>query len=234
MRSEVIRAAQVGVMTWWLNAALAHTEPLDEASPHLLGDVIGMSPDDHRQSWILATGGLRGAGIDHLRLAIVEPGDPLGVAGPAPVTAAAVSAGMALVSDVGGVTFIPDAEIGLWTRVASRRTLTPAGLGTVANARTVMREAMHTLSATFPTVDPDEQVMAELTSYRQFGLPITPYGISERTREIATDSLRVWWLTAITRDFCERSGLPVPTQLRELRPAARRAAAVAFSEVPQA
>lgn len=233
MRSEVQRAADAGTATWWLNAVLAHTQSLDDGLDHLTGDVVGLNGQGHRQSWSSAVGALRTSSVTAVRLAIVEPGDPVGIPGPALVTQAAVNSGVALVSDSSALTLIPDPVTGVWRALASTASATPRPLGTLSESRSLLREAMHELTTAFPTLEPDETALAGLAQFRQFAGPVPPQGISLRAREVATDALRVWWLSGLARELSERRGVTVPPSLRHLRAGARRAAAVAFSEPPR-
>jgi hypothetical protein len=173
--------------------------------------------------------------VTQVRLRLVEPGDPMGLPGPPEVTRLAVAAGAGLVGGDrqtdGMVTLVPVHEANRW--VAYESAARPAGvtpLGTLGESRQLMRECMADLTAALPGLDPDDEALAQITRLRAFAGPHPAPGVDPGAARLAGDALRVWWLTIIAADLAERRDLAVPEGLRELRPLARRAASVAFSE----
>lgn len=221
---------------WWLNALLSQTCSPDDAAGAVEWSVRGFTPAGTPPiSGTALVGALRARRVERLALAIVEPGDPVGLPGPPEVTRAAVAAGLAAVAGDGTWTLIPAAgDPPLhWAASASIAHADPrAPLGTLGEARGLMREAMAHITRV-AALDPDDEALAGLALYRGFPAPHPPPGIPARAAQVADAALRVWWLTQIAADLAQRRGLPVPAQVRRLRPLSRRAAAVAFSATPQ-
>lgn len=229
--ARVRTVAATGGSVWWLNGVLAHLVAPDEGVRHLTGTVsIGPEPP---VSWLLAIGGLRSRAVSAMELLVVEPGDPLGLPGPADVTRVAVAAGVAVISSDGAWTFVRLGQTARWQGLASTpRPTTASPLGTTGEARTLMRTAMAELTASFTSLDPDDDALAEVASLRNFTVPEAPPTVDPRTAQLADTALRVWWLTGIAERLCQRRGRAVPEQVKHLQPLARRAVAVAFSERP--
>lgn len=225
------RVAAAGQAVWWINAVLDHRVAPDVGVEHLNGTVV-FAPDPP-VPWLLALGNLRSSSVTALQLRVVVPGDPLGLPGPAAVTRAAVAAGLAMVSIDGRLTLIPAGHTDRWHALASTGqagTATP--LGSVAESRTLMRTAMAELTASFTSLDPDDEALTELTALRAAEGPTPPPGTDPRAAQLTGDALRVWWLTGIATALCERQGRPAPPAVRSLEPLARRAVAAAFSASP--
>lgn len=224
-------AAAAGSLGWWLNATLAGTVPADLATDHLTGQVL-LPGNPSPQPWLLTVAELRRSGAESIDLRLVEAGDPLGLPGPAAVTSAVVAAGTAVLAP--GLVLIPDPAgraDALWRGLAATpQPITAAPLGTLSEARSLMRTAMAELSATVNSNDPDEAALAAIAALRGFAPVAPPPGIEPTAAQVADSALRVWWLTTIASELAEREGAPVPEGLRQLRPLARRAASVAFSE----
>ncbi len=233
MPIEVSRAVSAGETVWWANAVLAQTCSPDDAAALLTGSFHGLA--DGAVSGPGLVGALRGRGIHRLTLAIVEPADPVGVPGPAEVARAAVSAGLAAVTDDAAMTLIPAEGPPplVWTAVPSRPGGNPAApLGSWAEAHSLMREAMVEISRSVPAMSPDDDALAELDDYRRFSPPAPPPGIPARACQVADAALRVWWLTGTAGRLAQRLGKAPPEPVRRLRPLARRAASAAFSAAP--
>lgn len=93
-----------GRVVAWGNAVLAGVVSPDDGDAGAVGRdaqhrVLGVPGADGPVSWAVAYGLLRRAGVTRLRLALPVPGDPAGLAGPAPTTAAAIAAGQAVVTE---------------------------------------------------------------------------------------------------------------------------------------
>ncbi len=228
---EIRMAAAAGSLGWWINATLARSVPADHAADHLTGQVL-LPGDTSPQPWALALADLRREGTTSIDLRLVEAGDPLGLPGPADVTAAVVTAGAAVLAP--GVALIPDPATrtdALWRGLAATPQPTSAApLGTVAEARSLMRTAMADLASTVNSSDPDDSALAAIAALRAFPSVAPPPGIDARAAQVADSALRVWWLTIVAADLAEREQRPLPEGVRGLRPLARRAASVAFSE----
>lgn len=229
----IARARGAGELGWWLNAVLRHAVSPDEALRCWGSASVQLLEDGGHTGapvgWALALAPLRGAGVDHLDVYFVEPGDPLGLPGPGEVIAAAVEAGVAIVG--GHHAFVPVGPTNRWRDYpAAPRPTRARPLGSVPDARQLMRTAMAELTAALPALDPDDEALAEITELRSCRGARPPHGVRVAAAQTANDALRVWWLTLIARGLAERRGLPVPPGVTTLRPLARRAAAVAFSE----
>lgn len=221
-------------MGWWINAVLAGTVPADQATDHLVGQVL-LPHEDTPVPWLLALAPLRRDGVTEVGLRLVAAGDPLGLPGPAAVTSAVVAAGAAVVAP--GLVLVPDppgrADT-LWRGLAATpQPATASPLGTLSEARTLMRTAMAELSATVTSGDPDDEALAAIAELRDFRPLSPPSGIAADAAQVADSALRVWWLTIVATEWAERAGRPAPAGLSGLRPLARRAASVAFSEAPR-
>jgi hypothetical protein len=97
-----------------------------------------------------------------------------------------------------------------------------------------MREGMLVLGSSMPAMEPDDQTLAQLAAYRSWHPPQPPPGLTPRAAQVADTALRVWWLAAVATGQAEREGRVAPDEVRRLLPLARRAAASAFSDAPQA
>lgn len=231
--TTIARARGAGELAWWLNAVLRHAVPPDEALRYWGSSSVQLLEEGGHAGapvgWALALAPLRNAGVDHLDVRFVEPGDPLGLPGPREVTAAAVDAGVAIVG--GRYAFVPVGPTDRWRGYpAAARPAQSRPLGSVPDARALMRTAMAELTATLPALDPDDEALAEITELRSCRGARPPHGVPAAAAQTANDALRVWWLTLIAGGLAERRDLPVPPGVARLRPLARRAAAVAFSE----
>lgn len=228
------RASAAGQLAWWLNAVLCHAVAPDDAVPYWGASSVQLFDAGTHGApvgWALALAPLRTAGIRRLTVRFVEPGDPAGLPGPAELTRLAVEQGVALVADPAQVVFVPVGGTDRWRCYpATPHSDAESPLGTLAEARQLMRSSMAELTAALPGLDPDDTALAEIATLRAFRGPRPPRGVDPRAAQTACDALRVWWLTRIAGDLAERRELVVPAGLAQLRPLARRAASVAFSE----
>ena len=230
MTAQVRRAAYSGQLVWWLNAVLAQACSPDDAAGKLAIRCRGLTDSPIYGPEMI--GALRARKTNRLVLAVVEPGDPLGLPGPAPITKAAVAAGVAVVTADGSMTFIPaDGEPPLdWIALPSSQRIDPvAQLGSLGEANSLMKEGMLRISTSVDGLEPDDAAMAELALYRDWRPPEPPPGLGPRAAQLAESALRVWWLTGVARDLAQRRGGQLPDPVKELRPLARRASAAAFS-----
>lgn len=236
MSIEVTRAAEAGRTVWWINAVLAQVCAPDDATAAVLGRFAGLSPSGP-VTGAAVIGALRSRGVPRLVLAVVEPGDPVGLPGPGEVTRAAVAAGLAAPAADGRLTLVP--EPGRppldWTAWPSTPGMDPvAALGSLGQAHSLMREGMLELTRTMPGMEPDDAAVAQLRDYRRWSAPAPAPGVEPRAAQVADAALRVWWLTAIAADLAQRRGHAAPAAVRRLRPLARRAVSAAFSAAPRA
>lgn len=226
--SLIRRVATAGQSTWWINAVLEQRVAPDVAVDHLAG-AVEFTPEPPTP-WLFALGQLRAQQIPALHLRVVVAGDPVGLPGPAAVTRAAVAAGVAMVAANGALTLVPVADTGRWYALASSGQAPGAApLGSVAESRTLMRTAMAELTASFTSLDPDDDALTELAALRALPGPEPPPGTDPRAAQLSGDAMRVWWLTQIADRLCHRQGRPTPTPVRSLEPLARRAISNAFS-----
>lgn len=222
---EIERALRVGATSWWLNAVLTGAAPGDVAADHLPGLVV--FPDGERVSWLGAVGRLRTTGVAGVNTRVTEPGDPAGLPGPAEVTRAALAAGSVLTTDDSRLVIVPTAG-GHWGCLPA--SATPGEpLGTLAEARSLMRTAMAELSAEFSGLDPDDEALASVAALRDLQDPVPPPGLEPRSVDVAATAVRVWWMTRIAAELSVRRGLTCPAPVRGLGPLSRRALSVAFS-----
>ncbi len=229
VRAEVSQVSTAGQTTWWINAVLGHHVPLDVGIEHLSGSVSFHT--DPPVPWTLAFGALRSREVTHLDLRVVEPGDPMGLPGPAAVTRVVVASGLAAVTEDGTMVLVPVGDTDRWQALESTGAPTSAmPLGTLSEARSLMRTSMAELTHSFTSLEPDDLALAELGALRSFHGPVPPPCADPRAVQLATDALRVWWLTLVAADLSERRGESSPAPVRSLRPLARRAVCVAFSE----
>lgn len=136
-----------GCLAWWGSAWLRGRVVADLVVDAVLGDdathvVAGLPGTDGSVSLVRALGELRAAGVTDLGLALPEPGDPVGVGGPADFSAAALEAGEAVVA--GGFGLVPR-RVGAaveWTAYAAdRRQLTDVGEADRLLRRTLQESA---------------------------------------------------------------------------------------------
>jgi hypothetical protein len=140
-----------GRLAWWGTAWLRGCVVTDLVVDAVLGDdathvVAGLPGTDGSVSLVRALGELRAASVDGIGLALPGPGDPVGIGGPAVFSAAALTAGEAVVA--GEVGLVPR-RVGAaveWTAYpAERRQLSDVGEADRALRRT-LTEAAETLA----------------------------------------------------------------------------------------
>lgn len=140
-----------GRLAWWGTAWLRGHVVADLVVDAVLADdathvVAGLPGTDGPVSLVRALGELRVAGVEGIGLALPEPGDPVGLGGPAEFSAAALVAGEAVVA--GGFGLVP-LRVGAaveWTAYAAeRRQLTDVGEADRALRRS-LQDAAETLA----------------------------------------------------------------------------------------
>jgi hypothetical protein len=195
----------------------------------VLGDdathvVAGMSGTDGSVSLVRAMGELRAAGVAHLGLALPEPGDPVGLGGPADFTAAALEAGEAVVAgEFGLVPRRVGAAVEWTTYAAARRQLTDVG-----EADRLLRRTVQEASASLADLDVSrwrpEAADALLNLHHPPRLHPAP-GTPTRCVELAARSLQASAIVrlALEDDGGAVSGTEVTLRRAALEPLARAA-----------
>jgi hypothetical protein len=164
----VLPSRRAGALTAWGSAYLLGAVSLDDADdrtvgPDALHRVVGVVGEDAAVPVSIALGRLRARGVTALRLVLPESGDPTGLPGPPSLTAAAVSAGSAvltvgplevpsyaLVAQVAGAR---DGDVVRWDVVPVERSVAPHGLPTLSEADRALREAMADATAELAALD---------------------------------------------------------------------------------
>ncbi len=149
---------RAGALTAWGTAYLRGAVSLDEADVAVVGPdavhrVLDVPSEPEPVSLSVALGRLRAQGVTALRLVLPEAGDPTGLPGPASFTAAAVTAGAAVVTvgplevasyalrarvaatDEGG-------DVVRWDLVPVDHSIAPCGLPTLSEADRALTAAM--------------------------------------------------------------------------------------------
>lgn len=154
---------RAALLVAWGTAYLQGRASLDEADVHTVGEdglhrVVGLPGHEEPAAWSVALGLLRREGATSLRLVLPEPGDPLGLPGPAALTEAATAAGEVAVV-LGGPaialvpTVAPDAHgaVVRWDVLLAGSTVGNGGLPSLAESERElaerMREGIATLEA---------------------------------------------------------------------------------------
>ncbi len=181
------------VLALWLTAWLRSEVSLDDARDAVVGgdaahDVLDLPGDDHGASTplILALGRLRGAGATGASLALPEPGDPLGLAGPPSFNTEAFEAEQAVVVRGAGVGLVPTrAGAGVVWRCLPA-TPPPPTHG-VADAERVLRRTLTTTADALVDLDVARwrpEAADELMDLRRpLALPV-PAAVSGRTQAL--------------------------------------------------
>jgi hypothetical protein len=136
----------------WFNAWLFGHTSLDDARDRIVAadaghQMAGLPGAEDPVPLVLALGGLRNAGATRAALSLPEAGDPVGLAGPAAFTEAAVDAGEAVLLLGSGLGAVPEVAGGgvLWRLRAADP---PIGPSDVATADRELRQAfLETLEA---------------------------------------------------------------------------------------
>ena len=177
--------------TLWFNAWVSGSVSLDEARDGIVGDdaahdVVGLPDRDEPVPLILALGVLRAERATGAGLALPEPGDPLGLCGPASFNAEALETGEAVVLEGADLGLVPArAGAGVVWRclpAASRRQV--PGLG---EADTELRGTLPRVADTLADLDvarwrPD--VADELMALGSAGPLALPPGTDPRVARV--------------------------------------------------
>ena len=146
-----------GRLVLWGNAFLVAGDSPDLVTEHApAGDplhrVVGVPGEDGPVSVAVALGRLRAAGVTALRLVLPEPGDPLGLPGPAAFTADAVTAGEVVLTvgtaQAPTLALLPSTapseagDVVRWDVVPVAFSAPPHGLPTLSEAERQLAETM--------------------------------------------------------------------------------------------
>lgn len=159
---------RAGTLTAFGNAVLLGLGGPDEAIEAVTGAdalhrVVGLPGEPGPVSLALALGVLRGLGVQGLRLVLPEPGDVVGMPGPATVSAEAVRCGSAVLTvgppSVPALALLPTAEpsdrgdVVRWDAVTVEFALAPHGLPTLSEAERSLAESMRETTAALDVLD---------------------------------------------------------------------------------
>ncbi|WP_238993275.1 hypothetical protein [Nocardioides caldifontis] len=175
----------------WFSAWCAGTASLDEARDAVVGDdaahdVVGLPGRDEPVPLILALGALRAERATAAGLALPEPGDPLGLGGPAAFNSEALEVGEAVVldgADLGLVPFRAGAGV-VWRCLpaSSRRQLPDLG-----EADTGLRRALPAVADELAALDVGRwrpEVADELMALRRPTSLAVPPGTGARQQRM--------------------------------------------------
>lgn len=184
------------VLAWWATAWLrGHVAP-DLVLDAVIGDdathaVAGLPGEPGTATLMAALARLRRAGATGVGLAVPVPGDPLGLGGPAPLTAAALEAGEAAVATGSGLALVPS-RVGasvVWAVLPADRRAVPDVGEADRDLRRALVEAADALAA-LDVAAWRPEVADGLTDLRQ---PVTldgPPGVPSRCLDLAARGLR--------------------------------------------
>lgn len=199
------------VLALWLTAWLRGEVSLDDARDAVVGgdaahDVLDL-PGDARDAGtstplILALGRLRAAGATGASLALPEPGDPLGLAGPPSFNAEAFEAEQAVVVRGAGLGLVP-ARAGAGVVWRCLPATPPPPTHGVADAERVLRRALTTTADALVDLDVARwrpEVADELMELRRpLALPV-PAALSARTQALLALATRCRRIVALARE----------------------------------
>lgn len=231
--------------TCWTNSWLSGSTSLDEADDAIRGSdaahhLIDL-PEQPGEAvpLLLGLGRLRQLGARHCSLAMPAPGDPLGLAGPAEFTTAAVEAGEAVVVDGAGIGLVP-LQVGAGVQWQVYRAQPPVPLG-FAEAATELTRGLHDAIEVMSSMPVEgwrpelAEAFADLRGSRRSREPGLPPGYRARAETLAVRAstcLLVCDLVAESGSGVVGSAGEVESRrsvLRSLESAARRGLVAAVS-----
>ena len=237
-----------GPLVAWGTAYLLGRASLDEADVHTVAEdvvhrVVGVPGAGEPVGWSVALGLLRRAGTTGLRLSLPEPGDPLGLPGPAALTEAATQAGEAAVLDgeVRGVlvpTIGSEEAVVRWDLLPADPGLPVAGLPSVSEAERELAEGMREGIATLEALGlarGRDAVAEPLAAVDRAARPmLLPTTLPPRAVRLLEQATRLAAVVALARADDGAAVTLVEAQQREsaLRPlsrSARRALCAGYS-----
>jgi hypothetical protein len=247
----VLVSRRAGALTAWGNAYLLGSASLDEAAAAVVGDdvlhrVLGVPGEADPVTLAVALGRLRASGVRGLRLVLPEPGDLVGMPGPAALSADAALRGAAVLTvgdlDVTPWALLPTVGASVdalrWDVVRADWSVPPHGLPTLSEADRALSEALrdttHVLDALEVARGRDD-VAARLTAIdtdlRRIDLPSSLPARAQRMVVTATRLLSVASIAAESDGAAVTASVATRRReaLRTLRTTARYALCAAYS-----
>jgi hypothetical protein len=232
----------------WGTAFLAGRTSLDEATLRIVGgdrghDVVGLEDCCAPVGLTLTLGTLRRNGVVGLRLALVAPGDPHGLPGPANLTAAAIDAGEAVLTAGGEpLALVPRVagEHVLWQAYAASST--PPPMDSIGAAERALAEVLGAATQELDALDisgGDADIEARIAQFRAADAAdagTLPPGYPPRSARLLTLADRVSGIVELART-CTGAAHGLGAQRRrtavldELARAARHARVAAYNAV---
>lgn len=244
---------RAGTLTAFGNAALLGLGGPDEAADAVIGGdalhrVVGLPGEDDAVSIPLALGRLRSLGLTGLRLVLPEPGDLVGLPGPAAFSAQALTAGSAVVTvgppGVPSLALVPTAaasergDVVRWDVVAVDYTLAPHGLPTLSEAERALAEGMRDATSALDLLDVargrDDVAGALSRLERDVRTVPLPASLEPRAQRTVVAASRLLGILTVAVDAESGAVTAAETQqraeaLRPLRRVARHALCAAWS-----
>ena len=244
---------RAGTLTAFGNAALLGLGGLDEAVDAVTGAdalhrVVGLPGEAEPVSLALALGRLRTLGVTGLRLVLPEPGDLVGVPGPASFSTLALAAGSAVITvappEVAALALVPTAaaseggDVVRWDVVPVEFAPAPSGLPTLSEAERQLAETMRETTETLDLLDVargrDDVAGALSRLERELrDLPL-PASLEPRAQRTVVSALRLVGILRVAADAESAAVTAAETArraeaIRPLRRTARHALCAAWS-----
>lgn len=244
---------RAGTLTAFGNAVLLGLGGLDEASDAVTGGdalhrVVGLPGEDDAVSIALALGRLRSLGVAGLRLVLPEPGDLVGLPGPASFSGQALAAGSAVVTvaapDVPALALVPSAaasdrgDVVRWDVVPVEFMPAPYGLPTLSEAERALAEGMRDATSALDVLDVargrDDVAGALSRLERKVRTVPLPASLEPRAQRTVVSASRLLGILQVVVDADSAAVTAAETQqraeaLRPLRRVARHALCAAWS-----
>jgi hypothetical protein len=249
----VLVSRRAGTLTAFGNAVLLGLGGPDEAIEAVTGAdalhrVVGLPGEPDPVSLALALGVLRGLGVQGLRLVLPEPGDVVGMPGPATVSAEAVRCGSAVLTvgppSVPSLALLPTAEpsdrgdVVRWDAVAVDFALAPHGLPTLSEAERSLAESMRETTAALDVLDVakgrDDVAGSLARLEREVRTLPLPASMAPRAQRTVVAASRLLGILAVAADSESGAVTAAEAQrrsevIRPLRLVARHALCAAYS-----
>ena len=242
---------RAGALAAWGNAYLMGSSSLDEAAAAVVGDdvlhrVLGVPGEGDAVTLPVALGRLRASGVRGLRLVLPEPGDLVGMPGPAALSADAARCGAVVLTvgdlDVESWALLPTAGASVealrWDVVRADRSVPPHGLPTLSEADRALAEALRDTTHALDFLDVArgrDDVAGRLSAIdrdlRRIDLPSSLPARAQRLVATATRLLGVVSIAAETDGSAVTASVADERRaaLRTLRTTARYALCAAYS-----
>ncbi|TDE37298.1 hypothetical protein [Actinomadura sp. 6K520] len=211
-------AAATALVSWgnaWLTGHVGLDEAVDAVEENAGPQILGGEPAE--VTLRRGLGDLRVGGMTALRLALPEPGDPLGLAGPPPLNRAAIEAGAAVVAALGdrAIGLVPAEDRRGSSYVGVRWAAHDASPGlpdvpSLADADRQLTLAMRDATEALLTVDdfagvPPEiaDALVDLRDPERGGHPLAP-GYPPRAHRVAALAGRLSLVVELARQMDDR------------------------------